>query len=110
MSQAFYVVPQALRDAAKLIDQMADNWGSAARIAEQSSLHEKDLGILGEQADFVTRYNDAQSSAADTLKEGSVNLRDWARTLDKVADVYEAKDTEYYEKFNYIAVSAGLST
>ncbi|MGI8306901.1 hypothetical protein [Saccharopolyspora hattusasensis] len=101
----YTVVPQALRKNVKFLYDAADAWGKALQALAGKDLDEDDLGLLGSPSSATRNHNLALADALDRLKEGQEVLEKAASTLKAVADDYESRDAEYYEKFGYTKAS-----
>ncbi|GAA0508539.1 hypothetical protein GCM10011581_19450 [Saccharopolyspora subtropica] len=98
----YSVVPQALRANVKLLFEAADAWDRAYQALSGNELSDDDLGLLGELSAATKNYNAALAEALQRLKKGQEVLEKAANSLKAVADDYESRDAEYYEKFGYL--------
>ncbi|WP_190816570.1 hypothetical protein [Saccharopolyspora pogona] len=98
----YTVVPQALHANVKFLYDAADAWGKAHQALSGKDLSEDDLGLLGEPSAATRNHNLALTDALERLKEGQEVLEKAASSLKAVADEYESRDAEYYEKFGYM--------
>ncbi|PKW14279.1 hypothetical protein [Saccharopolyspora spinosa] len=98
----YTVVPQALRKNVTFLYEAADAWGRAHRALFGMELDDSDLGLLGGPSGATRNHNLAVADALERLKEGQEVLEKAAESLKTVADEYESRDAEYYEKFGYM--------
>lgn len=99
----YKVVPQALRDNVKFLQDAADAWEQAKRALDHQQFDDSDLGILGRASGATRYYNDALADVLDRLREGIDALENAGVQLKAVADEYESRDAEYYRRFGYMA-------
>jgi uncharacterized protein YukE len=98
----FKVVPQALRDNVKFLQDASDAWESAHNALNGKDLGANDIGLLGRASGAVRYHNEALHDVIDKLKKGSAVLEDAANKLKVIAEDYESRDARYYRKFGYL--------
>ena len=101
----YRVVPGALRSNVKFLHEASDAWGKAHQSLTGMELAGDDLGILGDPSSATRNHNAAIQDALDRLRKGQEVLERAADELKGVADDYESRDAEYYEKFGYLRES-----
>jgi hypothetical protein len=95
----FRVVPAALRRNVTELDQVADAWQGAQFKLTGVWMADDDLGTVGSSG--PARHNAAISEIVTRLGAGFTALNNAAEALKAVADMYAAKDDEYYRTFGY---------
>lgn len=98
----YKVVPEALRDNVKFLQEAADSWAAAHNALKGRDLGDSDIGLLGKLSSAVRNHNEALNAVVGCLNEGVTTLEEAARKLKRIADEYESRDAEYYAKFGYI--------
>lgn len=96
----FRVVPAALRNNVKQLDEVADSWQNAKTKLDGVTMADDALGVLGGTA--PSSHNKALAEIVKRLGEGFTSLDNAAAALKAVADVYAAKDEKYYRQFGYL--------
>ncbi|APU16799.1 MULTISPECIES: hypothetical protein [Actinoalloteichus] len=98
----FEVVPEALRNSVRFLQEAADSWASARDDLTGQELSDTGLGLLGSESGATRRYGEALTEAMSRLGEGSEILEAAATALKDVADDYESRDAEFYAQFDYL--------
>lgn len=96
----FRVVPAALRNNVKQLDEVADSWQGAKNKLDGVTMADDALGVLGGSA--PASHNKAIAEVVKRLGEGFTALDKAATALKGVADTYAAKDEKYYRQFGYL--------
>jgi uncharacterized protein YukE len=96
----FRVVPAALRNNVKQLDEVADSWQNSQKKLDGVSMAADALGVLGGTA--PSSHNKALAEIVTRLGEGFTALNNAAEALKGVADTYAAKDEKYYRQFGYL--------
>ena len=99
--ESFEVVPDALRNMVKVLDQAAKDWKDMISALKDLDMKHDDLGAIGKEAEYPKSYKTVRGNVEDKLNDGTHVLEDTSDTLNDVAKHYEAKDGEWYEKFGY---------
>jgi hypothetical protein len=60
------------------------------------------MGLIGRMAGFPEDYNNAVQEITGKVKSGIDQLGQNSDNMGRIAQVYIAKDREYYERFGYI--------
>lgn len=102
MSDGYKVVPESLREMADVVSEVATEYEKLSADIRGHRLDNDALGLLGRLADVSAEYNGAVDEFSENLDTSARDTADGAESLRKAAEVYLAKDEEWWERFGYM--------